>query len=116
MNTKELGPGSSPDNGSFWRKGGRIYFEDGSVFDDAGFVQRESLFEIPESEWHKYENYSAWSDEKRAEVMAAKKAERDKYEAEVKVWEDEVRTLKASAKAKLTEDEWEAVNTELDDE
>lgn len=109
------GPSWSPDGGSFWRKDGKLYWEDGDITEDTGMI-REMLYSIPESDWHKYDDFSAWSDEKRAEVKAAKQTERDKYEAETKAWEDAIRALKASAKAKLTEDEWEAVNTQLDDD
>lgn len=109
------GPGWSPDGGSFWRKDGKIYWEDGAICDD-GWIREMPDDPIPESEWHKYEDYSAWSDEKRAEVKAQNKIEREQYEASMKLWADGIRALRASAKTKLTEEEWDAMNTEIDDE
>jgi hypothetical protein len=108
------GPSWSPDGGSFWRKDGKLYWEDGSITDDGGMM-REMPTPIPESEWHLYEDYSAWSDEKRAEVAAARKAEREQAKSAHDEWVAVIRALQASAKAKLTEEEYEAVQISEDD-
>lgn len=102
------GPSWSPDGGSFWRKGGKIYWEDGDITEDGGMM-REMLYSIPESEWHKYEDYSAWSDEKRAEVVAKHKAERDQYKKEKAEYDEQIKALCITAKSKLTKEEYEAV-------
>jgi hypothetical protein len=102
------GPSSSPDGGAFWRKDGKIYWADGDITEDGGMM-REMCLIIPESEWHKYENYSAWSVEKRAEVVARVKAEREQAQKEYDAEAERIKALCVSAKTKLTQEEYEAV-------
>ncbi len=108
------GPGFSPDGGHFWRKDGKLYWADGDITPDGGIMREMPPLPghengVPESEWHKYENYSAWSDEKRAAVLAAKKTERDAYKKEVEEEREQIKALCISAKAKLTKEEYAAI-------
>ena len=107
-NESNEGPGWSPDGGRFWRKDGKLYWEDGDITEDGG-IMREMPDLRPKSEWKEGENYSLWSDEKRAEVKAAKKAERDLYEKERADEFAKYKALCLSAKSKITREEYEAI-------
>jgi hypothetical protein len=104
---KTQGPGWSPDGGAFWRKDGKEYWEDGDITENAIF--RVSLYVAPESDWHKYENYSEWSDEKRAAVKAEYAAKREAEEKEELERIERREHLCAIARIKLTEEEYNAV-------
>lgn len=105
------GPGWSPDGGDFWVKGDLLYWSDGSIWDmrDGGMIRTMPDGPTPESEWHKYENFSAWSDEKRAEAVAENMAKRE----DAKKQQDEemarIKLLCISAKSKITQEEYEAI-------
>ena len=105
------GPGWSPDGGDFWVNGDLLYWNDGSVWDmnDGGVIRTMPGDPIPESEWGKYENYSGWSDEKRSALLAKAKADHDEMMAQDMSYQDEQDALIASAKAKLTTEEYGAV-------
>lgn len=105
------GPSWSPDGGSFWRKDGKLYWEDGDITEDGGMM-REMPTMTPESEWHKFEDFSAWTDEHRSKVKAEKAAERAAAKKAHDEWVAGIRALQESAKAKLTPEEYEAVQME----
>lgn len=102
------GPGWSPDGGAFWRRDGKIYWESGHVAPDFGMI-RESPESIPESEWHLHEDYSSWSDRKRAAALAKTEAVQRKTERRERARLRAMKKLAASAKKKITREEFEAV-------
>lgn len=100
------GPGWSPDGGAFWRKDGKIYWEDGEITDGNEMI-REMIGVKSDGE-----DYSVWTNEHRARVKAEKAAERAEAEMAHEKWVAEVRVLQESAKAKLTVEEYEAVQVD----
>ena len=97
------GPGWSPDGGKFWVNGGVLYWEDGDAWDmTSGGVIRTGLGP------YTHEDYSAWTDERRAEVHAEWVAHRQKWKQQRDAEEAARRALIKSAKAKLTPEEFEA--------
>jgi hypothetical protein len=104
------GSGSSPDGGAFWAKDNIIYWHDGAVT----HLARGGLIRVSYCGGTDGEDYSAWTDEKRAEVLAKATAEWEADHVE-RLAEFNVRTaLRRSAKAKLTPEEISACH--LDDE
>jgi hypothetical protein len=101
------GPGWSPDGGRFWVRGTNIYWEDGSIGDlttGRGVPCRVGIHNT----FHN-EDYSKWTDEQRAQVAARHEEARKKNKAEMdEFWKENERLCK-SARAKLTEEEWDAV-------
>jgi len=98
------GPGFSPDGGCFWSRGGKLYWEDGEITEDTIIFRGMPMTSG--------EDYSAWSDEKRAEVKASV-AQRRADEAKEQRRNSVVRKkLYDQAVAKLTEEElWAVVET-----
>ena len=105
--TNPNGPSWSPDGGRFWRKDGKLYWSDGEITDDGGIMREMPT--MPGVDYSHYENYSEWSDEKRAEVKAKLAAERAELARLEKLEEDEIKALCISAKAKLTKEEYDAI-------
>ncbi len=92
----------SPDGGRFviWR--GKYYWHDGSITDEGPL--RMGLMNPAHAE-----DYTAWSDEERAAVVAKHKAERAARKAENDAYEARMRQLSEQAEAKLTEEEKKAL-------
>jgi len=108
MNIMNLpaGPGWSPDGGKFWVKDNLVYWSDGDITD----MNNGGVFRTMPGNYTHEENYSEWSDEKRAEVKAKFKAERDEAAAEEAKEDAEQEALCRTAKTKLTKEEYEAVH------
>ena len=90
----------SPDNGRFWAKGDKLYWETGEVTENVG-VMRLMKMEGPD--------YSQWPDEYRAEVLKENQRRYGAYQkqkAEEKAAHDK---LVDAARAKLTQQEFNAV-------
>ena len=104
------GPGWSPDGGKFWVKGDLLYWHDGTIWD-----MRDGCI-IRSMHYDHDEDYSAWSDDKRAAVLAENRAEYAKIKAEDDCYNAERTRLRESARAKLTPEEIEACNLEDDDD
>lgn len=98
------GPGWSPDGGKFWVKGDVLYWEDGDVWDmtDGGVIR------LAGGPFH-HEDYSEWSDEKRAEVRAIHAASRKIQKVNDRARKKELKALQKSARKKLTDAEFAAV-------
>jgi hypothetical protein len=99
------GPGFSPDGGHLWRKGDKIYWNDGAVVD----LSERELYLIRYMPCEHGEDYSLWSDEKRAKVAEEVRIERERYKSEEAIRADRRDALVASAEAKLTEEEIDAL-------
>ena len=108
MNETRNGPGWSPDGGYFWRKDGKLYWSDGDITDDGGMM-RQMPCDDPKSFYSGVENFSEWSDEKRATVRAEAQKKRDEYRAKSDAYIAKIEALCAIAKTKLTPEEYEAV-------
>ncbi len=113
-----IGYGSSPDGGGFWATEDKIFWASGSVSENKenGMHFRISFEGEPEDVERQMIDYSKWSDEKRAEVLAESKRRREAQEA---YWAEVVakrNALRASARLKLTEDEIEACDLQDDSE
>jgi hypothetical protein len=109
------GPGWSPDCGgfNFWVRGDKMFCDDGTIIPlDYGTLFRTMPVDIPESDWHKHEDCSAWSDEKRAEVVARVAVERAAAKLAYDKWVAGIRALQESARAKLSDEEYEAMQME----
>jgi len=98
------GPHWSPDGGYFWAKGGKYYWRHGSITTSPpcriwdGNVNEELA-----------EDYSAWSDEKRAEVFAETERKREEWRKLEVEYQTEQEKLIESARAKITEEEFAAI-------
>lgn len=100
------GPGWSPDGGNYWAKDNVLYWHDGDITKlGPGIAVRLGF---PGSN-DNGEDYSAWTDEHRAEVKAKFAADRAEYKRKQEEEEAVNEKLVESAKAKLTEDEFDAV-------
>jgi len=97
------GPGFSPDGGNYWEKDGVLYWEDGDITVLGPNVWLRTM------DVSTGIDYSAWSDEERAAVKEKWRLKRiaakDQYDAG---WA-ECQRLVESAKAKVTEEEWDAL-------
>ena len=94
----------SPDGGDFTTKGGTLYWNDGDVTTlKPGCVVRT----IPAM--HFVENPSTWTPEHRAEVRAETAKRRAQYQAEQAEDDARLNGHIESARAKLTDEEFEAV-------
>lgn len=106
------GPGWSPDCGDFWVKNRVIYFADGETYDPKPgeiFAMRTGDPGRP------CEDFSAWTDEKRAAVQA-EYAERRRVAQEQRTSAYQKRKDAGEAVlAKLTADEREALEEFFDD-
>ena len=98
------GPHWTPDGGRFWAKGGKYYWPDGDVTTNQPLRLWDTNV-TPES----VEDYSAWSDEKRAAVVAESKRKRDDMQKQMEEYEERRQKLIDSARAKLTPEEFAAV-------
>ena len=107
------GPGWSPDGGYFWVRGHEIFWEDGSIGDittGKGVPCRVGIGAPPT-----IEDYSQWTDEHRARVVAETKARRANWKkAEVRAWR-KGGLLRDSARAKITKEEWDAIQDSDED-
>ncbi len=104
------GPGWSPDGGKFWKKGDKLYWHDGEVT-NANLLIRVGMSGTSCD----HEDYSAWSDEKRAAIF---KETQSRWEAAAKEEKRELEirnTLRASARLKLTAEEIKACDLEYDE-
>lgn len=100
------GPGWSPDGGKFWVRGGFIYWEDGSIGD---ISKGECPCRVMPGGYDHSEDFSAWTEEHRAEVkkqLAEQRAEQKRTED---AWLEKHSRLLASAREKLTAEEFQAV-------
>ena len=103
------GPGWSPAGGEFWVRGNFIYWSDGDVGDlrlgqgpcSVGFGNYEGV-----------EDFSAWTDEHRAEVKKSFAKRRDEWARQAAEAEAARIKLVESARKKLTEEEFLAVVAE----
>lgn len=102
------GPGYSPDGGKYWIKGHFIYWHDGQV----GDLRDGLMIRVMPGGYHHDENYSAWSDEHRAKVKQEWAEKRAAWKKEAEEAEARRQVHLASARAKLTDDEWNAVLVE----
>lgn len=107
------GPSWSPDGGEYWCKDRVIYWESGAVTDGSKsgkFVSVRSM----DSGYKSGINYSEWTDEHRAKVLAERtarcEAERQRRYAEEAERIQSIKNKAESALAKLTDDEREAVS------
>ena len=97
------GPGWSPDGGEYWVKNDVMYWHDGDVTRlERGIAVRT----MPIDHGH---DYSAWNDEKRAEVAEEWRLKRLAYGDQRKARERDVERWVKSAKKKITEKEWDAI-------
>lgn len=101
------GPGWSPDIGKFWFKDGLTYCEDGDV------LPPDAIYRIS-SQIHEVEDYSAWSDEKRAAVRAEWAMKHAAWISKRNADHDRIEALRKSALAKLTDEEREAIEPYLE--
>jgi hypothetical protein len=100
--------GYSPDVGRYVRRYGRLYTEDGCVYEENEYT---TIRGMPLGAGA-HENYAEWTDEQRARVLAAAKQTYEEYK-KVKEAEHFARLkLVEQAKAKLTEEEYEAIVVE----
>ncbi len=98
----------TPDCGQrFIAKGDSLFFEDGGVVPNDGRVMRLMSYE-PGA----FEDFSAWSDEKRAEVAEDWRQRREAATREREAHDAQRAILVASAEAKLTDDEKDALMEE----
>jgi hypothetical protein len=97
--------GWSPDIGRFVVRDGLTYTEYGTIL-EPGTLYREGFGA------YEHENYADWTEEHRAEVLAATQA-RVRGREEVRLAElEERRKLLARAKLKLTEEEYNAIRSD----
>lgn len=99
------GPGWSPDGGRYWIKGHFIYWHTGHV----GDLRDGAVFRVMPGGYQHDEDYSAWTDEHRAQVRKEWEERRDAAKAEAEAAEKIRQGHLASARAKLTDEEWHAV-------
>lgn len=103
------GPGWSPNGGKYWVRDDFIYWHDGNV----GQISKDEVpCRVGMHGCEHDEDYSAWTDEHRA---AVKKESDDKRSMWRQMELDSIKAreiLVASAKLKLTEDEFNAVFNE----
>lgn len=106
MLTMDQGPGWSPDGGYFWVRGDFIYWADGEVgqISKGNFPCRQGF-----GDYSNVEDFSAWSDKKRASVLAETIRKRDEYKSAQNKYYTKRSELVAAARAKLTEEEFSAV-------
>lgn len=93
-------------------KGDKIYWSDGdiTVMKEGQLAMIRTMGDaVSESEWHKYDNFSAWTDEKRAKVVAKHKNARVKQKEEDAKEHSRIRDICIRAKAKLDKEEYEAI-------
>jgi len=100
------GPGYSIDGGYYWVRGDSIYFNNGQVFPNRFCPMRLGPIEPQPGT---VEDFSAWSDEKRAAVLAESEARWAEAEAREQTAYESRKALCIAARAKLTADEWYAV-------
>lgn len=98
--------GWSPDIGSYVERGDHVYTVHGHVY-PAGGMWRSSLSPSAETE-----NYADWTDEKRAAVRVEAKARQAREEQERREEDERRARLIATSRAKLTDEEYEAVYTQ----
>lgn len=91
----------SPDGGSCFVKDGNIYWASGEVMPNTG-IRRMMKVEHGE-------DYSQWSEEKRANVLAETIKKREAYEQQRQEYYIKQGLLIESARTKLTEEEFAAV-------
>jgi hypothetical protein len=101
------GPGWSPDGGYYYVRDGMIYWSDGEV-GDTRKGQGPCRLGV-NSDYSHVEDFSQWSDEKRAAVLAETMRKRAEYAAIRKAAYEEMERLVEIARGKLTEDEFNAV-------
>ena len=96
------GPHWSPDGGYFWAKDGKYYWPDGDVTESppCRLWDRDGIT---------CENFSEWSDEKRAAVLAETKAKQSEREAAQKIYQIRLESIMEIVRGKLTADELQAV-------
>jgi len=101
------GPGSS-SRGHFDKVGDFVYWEDGTVtdlrIDGVGFVLCDE-YRPPEERTR----YSTWTPEQRQAAIEARETARLKMANECAIREEETDRLIASAKSKLTPEEYDAI-------
>jgi len=97
-----------PHDEYFTVKDGMIYWDDGEVWDSAetGEPGMNGSYLRPPGD---HEDYSKWTDEHRAEVLAETNARQARYQAEEEEEQKERDDACTVAKAKLTEEEYEDV-------
>ena len=89
----------SPDCGRFEHIGNKFYFEDGDITDDDDtFIRMMPVDDGVE--------FSKWTDEERSKVKAEWKKQRAEWDKENRLRDQKIRKLRASAKKKLTEEEF----------
>jgi hypothetical protein len=103
----EQGPGYSPDGGNLWRQGNLIYWQDGDV---VNLEERDSYI-IRYMRLTNGEDYSKWTDEQCAKVKAERAEQIAKYKTHAEELTARRDKLVKSAKAKLTTEEFEAVQS-----
>lgn len=101
------GGGSIARGLNFWRKGNKFYWENGEVTDVPHAAEGITMMINPYSSSN--ENYSEWTDEKRASVKAEWDANRRATKEAEEKEERERLALVEVAKQKLTEEEFDAV-------
>lgn len=108
--------GYALDYGPFWATEDKIYWKSGAVWDNNGEVlMRISSMGMDVTPTNSVVDYSQWSEEKRAEVLAENNRLWAQQLAEDKKEWKEREALRASAKAKLTQEEYDAIAIEHDD-
>lgn len=97
------GPGYSPDGGKFCVKDGVLYWHDGT------FRKLDGSWMVRTMPMNHGQDYSAFSDEERAALVKKWTDQRIEYENKQRKEYEAREVLRASARLKLTEDEYNAV-------
>jgi hypothetical protein len=93
----------SPDAGRFIHRGPNLYFDDGRVWDAATcFPCRLMHYDMPDEA----NDYSLWSDERRAEERAKSRKQQAEWRAEERARALACWRLALSARRKCTKDEF----------
>lgn len=107
----EDGPHWTPDGGYFWAKGGKYYWPNG----DVTTVQPARLWDQG-GNLHAVEDYSAWSDEKRAAIWKETQLKRLRIKRDQARYARKLAKAVAIAEAKLTEEDIEALRDHYRDD
>lgn len=100
----------SPDCGMIQRKAGKFYYANGEVSDKAAWCRVG--FNFYDEKPDHVEDMSLWTDEKRAAIKAKIKSDYEEQKRAAAAAEEVRQIHLATARAKLTEEEFEAVREE----
>jgi len=97
--------GFSPDVGKYVRRGRRMHTEYGHIYEAHEQTMIRSMPVVPGS----HENYAEWTDEQRAHALAVVERSSEEHEKAEAAERSARLKLVEQAKAKLTEEEYEAI-------